>query len=85
MVAPINEPETNTLFVTLHLKILKLHFYGKDANLMIWAYNVPIFVVVNVGHVIYPNKIFFFVWIGDSEDKVTEEESKFLYDFFYKQ
>ena len=59
VVAPLNEPETNTLFVTLHLKILKLHFYGKDANLMIWAYHVPIFVVVNVGHVIYPIKIFF--------------------------
>ena len=75
MVAPLNEPETNTLFVTLHLKILKLHFYGKDANLMIWAYHVPIFVVVNVGHVIYPIKIIFFVRIEDSEDKVTEEES----------
>ena len=75
MVAPINEPETYTLFVTLHLKILKLHFYGKDANLMIWAYNVPTFVVVNAGHVIYPNKILFFVCIEDSEDKVTEEEN----------
>jgi hypothetical protein len=42
---------------------------------MIWAYNVSIFVVVNVGHVIYPNKIFFFVCIEDSEDKVTEEEN----------
>ena len=75
MVAPLNESETNILFVTLHLKILKLHFYGKDANLMIWAYNVPIFVVVNVGHVIYPITIFFFVCIEDSEDKVTEEEN----------
>jgi hypothetical protein len=75
VVAPLNEPETCTLFLTLHLKILKLHFYGKDANLMIWAYHVPIFVVVNVGHVIYPIKIFFFVCIEDSEDKVTEEEN----------
>ena len=81
MVAPINELETYTLFVTLHLKILNLHFYGKDANLMILANRVPIFVVVNVGHVIYPNKIFFFVCIEDSEDKVTEEEN----EFFYKQ
>ena len=74
MVAPLNEPETNTLFVTLHLKILKLHFYGKDANLMIWAYHVPIFVVVNVDHVII-RSIYFFVRIEDSEDKVTEEEN----------
>ena len=57
--------------MTLHLK---LQFNGKDANLMILANRVPIFVVVNVGHVIYPNKIFFFVCIEDSEDKVTEEE-----------
>jgi len=52
---------------------------------MILANHVPIFVVVNVGHVIYPITIFFFVCIEDSEDKVTEEENKFLYDFFYKQ
>jgi hypothetical protein len=75
VVAPFNEPETCTLFLTLHLKILKLHFYGKDANLMIWAYHGPIFAVVNVGHVIYPIKIFFFVCIEDSEDEITEEEN----------
>jgi hypothetical protein len=58
--------------VTLHLK---LQFNGKDANLMILANRVPIFVVVNVGHVIYPITIFFIVCIEDSEDKVTEEEN----------
>jgi hypothetical protein len=64
----------NALFVTLHLKILKLHFYGKDANLMILAYHVPIFVVVNVGHVINPIDICF-LCVENFEDEITVEES----------
>jgi hypothetical protein len=67
VVASLNGPKT-----VLHLK---LQFNGKYANLMILANHVPIFVVENVGHVIYPITIFFFVCIEDSEDKVTEEEN----------